>query len=57
MKELRCKDVGFDCTGVMRGNTDEEVLRQAAEHTQKEHGLATLDAATMSKIRSQIRTV
>jgi predicted small metal-binding protein len=58
MKELHCKDVGFlDCKGVLRGNTDEEVLKQAAEHARKDHGLATLDAATMSKIRSQIRTV
>jgi predicted small metal-binding protein len=40
MYELRCKDVGFDCPGVVRGATKEEVLRQAAEHASKVHNTA-----------------
>jgi len=37
MYELRCKDVGFDCPGVVHGATKEEVLRQAAEHAATVH--------------------
>jgi len=35
--ELHCRDVGFDCPGVVRGQTKEEVLRQAAEHAARVH--------------------
>ena len=37
MYELRCKDVGFDCAGVVRGATKEEVLKQAAAHAKQVH--------------------
>lgn len=57
MKELRCREVGFDCEGVIRGDTEEEVLRQAAEHATTEHGLTQLDDATQKQIRAKIRTV
>ena len=37
MYELKCKDVGFDCPGVVRGATKEEVLKQAAAHATEVH--------------------
>ena len=37
MYELRCKDVGFDCAGVVTGPTKEDVLRQAAAHARDVH--------------------
>lgn len=37
MFELRCRDAGFDCAGVVTGRTREEVLRQAAEHAAQVH--------------------
>lgn len=40
MYELRCRDVGFDCAGVVRGETVAEVLRQAAEHAREAHATA-----------------
>jgi predicted small metal-binding protein len=39
MKTLYCRDAGFDCTGVIRANTEEEVLKQAAQHAQEVHGV------------------
>ena len=56
MKELRCRDVGFDCEGVIRAESEEELLRQAADHARREHGLATIDDETAKQIRSKIRT-
>ena len=37
MYELRCRDVGFDCPGVVHGPTKEDVLRQAAAHAAEAH--------------------
>lgn len=37
MKELRCKDVGFDCPGIVKGENEAEVLQLAAQHAQEVH--------------------
>jgi predicted small metal-binding protein len=37
MKVLICRDVGFDCDGVVKAETEEEVLRQAAAHAKEVH--------------------
>lgn len=56
MFELRCKDVGFDCPGVVQGSTKEEVLQQAAAHAAAAHGTALareLATRVMALIRRQ----
>lgn len=40
MKELNCRDVGFDCEGVVTGETEHDVLTQAAAHAKEVHGLS-----------------
>jgi len=37
-KQLNCGDVGFDCQAQFNGETEEEVMAQAAEHARSEHG-------------------
>ena len=39
MKVVRCRDVGFDCEGVVRAESEEEVLRQVAEHARAAHNV------------------
>ncbi|ADB39500.1 DUF1059 domain-containing protein [Spirosoma linguale] len=39
MKTLHCRDAGFDCEAIVRADTDEEVLAQAAQHAQQVHGV------------------
>ena len=39
MKELFCRDVGFECDGVVTGETEYDVLTQAAAHVKEVHGL------------------
>lgn len=39
MKTLHCSDAGFDCQGVIRANTEEEVLNLAAQHALDAHGV------------------
>jgi predicted small metal-binding protein len=56
MYELHCKDVGFDCPGVVRGATKDEVLKQAAAHAKEVHNTEVtpeLAAKVSSLIRDQ----
>ena len=39
MRELHCKDAGFDCDAVVRGDSDEDVLAQVAPHAKDVHSL------------------
>ena len=53
-KVLHCRDVGFDCDGVIRAETEEEVLKKAAEHAQTVHNLEITDEV-IEKVRAAIR--
>ncbi len=55
MKTLRCRDAGFDCPAEMRGETEEEVMRQAAEHARAVHNLTEISQEAAEKIRALIR--
>jgi predicted small metal-binding protein len=55
MKELKCSDAGFDCDAVVRADSEEEVMAQAAEHVRDVHGMAEIDDTTANHIRSQIQ--
>jgi len=54
-KVLRCRDVGFECDGVIRAETEEEVLKKAAEHAQSVHNLKELSDEVVEKVRAAIQ--
>ncbi len=54
MKVLHCSDVGFECEGVIKADSEEEVLRQATEHTRKVHK-TEVDSVLADRVRSAIR--
>lgn len=39
MKLLRCRDAGFDCDHEVRAESEEDLLRQVAQHAQKVHNV------------------
>ena len=39
MKELRCRDVGFECDAVVHGETVDDVMGQAGPHAKDAHGV------------------
>lgn len=39
MKELRCRDAGFECEAVVRGDTVDEVMARARPHAESVHEL------------------
>ncbi len=54
-KVIRCKEAGMDCDFVARGQSDDEVMRVAAEHGKQKHGMAQITPDLQQKIRSLIR--
>jgi predicted small metal-binding protein len=55
-KVLKCGDLFPGCAVEAHGQTEEDVLRQAAEHARDTHGLERIDEATLSKVRAAIRS-
>ena len=59
-KTISCREVGLftDCDALMRGDTDEEVLRAAAAHGKERHGMTDeelRDPSTQEQFRGFIR--
>lgn len=54
-KMLRCRDVGMDCDFQAHGKSDDEVMRQAAQHAKEKHGLATIPPDLQAKARAAIK--
>ena len=52
---MNCCDVGFDCDGVVRGDTEEETLTKVAEHAQSGHGLDEVTPDVVAKVKSVMR--
>ena len=50
-KIIRCSDLGFDCDGVVRAETEEDALRQVAEHAKTAHGIETVPPEVVAKAR------
>ncbi len=54
MKQLRCRDAGFDCEAVVEGRSVDEVLAQVGPHVQEVHRTEVtpdLVAAATAQIR------
>jgi predicted small metal-binding protein len=49
------RDAGFDCKHVMRGPTEDEVMRQAGEHAKAVHNMSSISPEVAAKVRSLIR--
>jgi predicted small metal-binding protein len=54
-KVLRCRDVGLDYEGEIRAETEEEIMRQAAEHAQAKNNMTEMSLEVVQKVRAAIR--
>ena len=54
MKKLNCCDVGFDCPAVVLADSEEEVLKQAAQHALEVHGV-TVTPEMAAQIKTLIK--
>ena len=53
-KVINCKDVGFDCEGVVRAETEEEALQIAAAHAKEVHGIQEITPEIAEKVKTAI---
>jgi predicted small metal-binding protein len=49
-KVVRCRDVGFDCDGVVRAETEDEALKQVAAHAKTVHNLETVTDEVVAQV-------
>jgi predicted small metal-binding protein len=54
-KVIHCRDVGFDCPGVIKAKSEQEALALAAEHAKTVHGLKEITPEIINKIKSVMR--
>jgi predicted small metal-binding protein len=54
-KVLRCGELFSGCSVEARGENEEEVLKHAAAHAKRDHGVTEIDAATLAKVKAAIR--
>ena len=54
-KVLKCNDLNPGCSFEARGNTDEDVLKKAAEHAKTAHKMKEIPPAVLDKARNAIR--
>jgi predicted small metal-binding protein len=54
-KVVRCRDVGFDCDGIVRAETEEEALKQVAAHAKAVHNIETVSAEEGEKDKKVMR--
>ena len=54
-KVIRCRDVGFDCNGIIKAATETEALALAAEHAKTVHGVKDITPEIVQKIKSVMK--
>lgn len=53
-RELRCADLGMNCSWSVKAATDDEVLKKAAEHAAKDHQMRKIEEPMLSKVKQAI---
>jgi predicted small metal-binding protein len=47
MLNVSCREVGMDCDYVCKGQTEEEIMKNAGEHAVRDHGYKEEDLMTL----------
>lgn len=55
--ELRCADVGFDCSFTAQADSEEARLEEVAAHGAKAHGIEEIDEAPLARVKAEIQEV
>jgi len=54
-KVLRCADVVGNCDFVARGDSEQDILQQAASHAKSAHNINEITPEVASKVKAAIR--
>lgn len=55
MKAMHCNELMQGCDFVARGETEQEVMKQAAEHAKMAHGMEKITPDLAMKVKAAIR--
>jgi len=55
-KVLRCGDLMAGCAHVVRGESEDEILQQAAKHAAEAHGIKEVTPDLAEQVKSKIQT-
>ena len=48
---VNCRDLGFDCDGVVKGETMDNVLKQVAAHAKDAHNVTEVTPEMVAKVQ------
>lgn len=54
-KVVNCRDLGFDCDGVVRAESEEQALQMVAQHAKEVHGMDEVPAEVVKKAKQVMR--
>lgn len=55
MKKFSCGDVVPGCSASFKGNDDQDILKQVAEHAKKDHGMTDVPSDVVEAVKSKIQ--
>lgn len=53
--EMKRRNVGFDCGFVAKGETEQDILQQAAEHARSVHNINEITPEIAERVRATIK--
>jgi predicted small metal-binding protein len=51
MKRLACRDIGLDCDSIIKGGTEEEIMKNAVQHAWEIHAIKPEEMTSEMKAR------
>lgn len=51
---VNCRDVGFDCDGVIKAENEEQLMKQVAEHAGDVHNVTEVTPELVEKVRAAV---
>ena len=51
---MKCRSVGLDCDFVARGENEDQVMAEVAEHARKDHGMQSIPQDVAAKVKAAI---
>ena len=53
MKTISCREAGFDCDYIVKGETEEEVMKNGIEHAKSHHNMKEEEITAEMKQKNQ----
>ncbi len=53
-KIVKCSSTGLACDFVARGDSEQQVMAQVAEHARKDHGMRTIPPEVAAMVKASI---